>query len=259
MSKKYDGTPSWAFFSLVGCETALCCAGLATRSVITMPAYVRVHEERWKALPPEISAALQARLAPYRSAPSLSADGLLATRSGSSSTTIPERIEVSALADTRPHENRPLNPPVRLLAAAAAAERAERMGANQQQQRQQQKEQKQQPKKEEEQQQLRWQQRWQRELGGALAVELPPPPEPPPSEIPEEFCVYDAQLTGQQLPLASSKVKIFPTTKPSNRSEVVLLARCLEAMLAQAGTRTADALCAWDVTFGELVRQVCMH
>ena len=107
-----------------------------------MPAYVRVHEERWKALPPEISAALQARLAPYRSAPSLSADGLLATRSGSSSTTIPERIEVSALADTRPHENRPLNPPVRLLAAAAAAERAERMGANQQQkqQRQQQKE-----------------------------------------------------------------------------------------------------------------------
>ena len=152
-----------------------------------------------------------------------------------------------------------MNPPVRLLAAAAAAERAERRGANQQQQRQQQKEQKQQPKKEEEQQLLRWQQRWQRELGGALAVELPPPPEPPPSEIPEEFCVYDAQLTGQQLPLASSKVKIFPTTKPSNRSEVVLLARCLEAMLAQAGTRTADALCAWDVTFGELVRQVCMH
>ena len=248
---KFRGTPSRALHFSCAKPPAV---GRAIRNFLTMPAYV--HEERWKALPPEISAALQARLAPYRSAPSLSADGLLATRSGSSTTTIPERIEVSALADTRPHENRPLNPPVRLLAAAAAAERAERMGANQQQkqQRQKQKEQKQQQMKEPQQQQ-----RWQQELGGALAVELPPPPEPPPSEIPEEFCVYDAQLASQQLPLASSKVKIFPTSKPSNRSEVVLLARCLEAMLAQAGARTADALRAWDVTFGELVRQVCMH
>ena len=91
-----------------------------------------------------------------------------------------------------------------------------------------------------------------------LAVELPPPPEPPASEIPEEYHVYDLAGSRRSQPIIGTKC-LFPSTRPSNRSEVQHLARCLEGMLAEAGSSTLGALRAWDLVCGELVRQVFVH
>ena len=54
---------------------------------------------------------------------------------------------------------------------------------------------------------------------------------------------------------AAARYRIFPSTRPSSRSEVHMLARALEGMLRKAGPRTTDALRAWDIAFSELVRQ----
>lgn len=101
-------------------------------------------------------------------------------------------------------------------------------------------------------------------LSGTLAVEIAPP-EPPPSEIPEEYRLYDLHATRRAATLVAASPRgvqqtasyvVFPSTRPSNRSEVHHLARTLEAMLEKAGPRTAEALGAWDLTLSELVRQV---
>ena len=100
-----------------------------------------------------------------------------------------------------------------------------------------------------------------------LAVDLPPPPAaatPPVSEIPEEYHVYDMLESRQPVllgpdvpnPDQGRRYRIFPSTRPSNRSEVKHLARTVERMLEAAGPRTGEALQAWDIALSELVRQV---
>lgn len=92
---------------------------------------------------------------------------------------------------------------------------------------------------------------------GPLAVKLPAPPLPPPTEVPEEYHVYDLIDERKVLSLGDrSRYRIFPSTRPSNRSEVQHLGRALEQMLLRAGANSAEALRAWDVVFAELVRQV---
>jgi hypothetical protein len=104
-------------------------------------------------------------------------------------------------------------------------------------------------------------------FGKSLAVEIQKLREPPPTEIPVEFHIYDLASDRQPallLPAADgggrqSQYRIFPSTRPSSRSEVRLLAQALDRMLDEAGARTADALLAWDLTLAELVRQTFVH
>lgn len=150
------------------------------------------------------------------------------------------RLEVSSLADTLRDEILS-RPRPRLISAAAAKPRRSALAAQAQQ--------------------------------GSLAVEIPPPPPPPETEIPEEYFVFDLEANRRPVTLKDeladadgggggggsdllARYRIFPSTRPSSRSEVHLLAQVLERMLRQAGPRTSEALRAWDLAFSELVRQV---
>jgi hypothetical protein len=136
------------------------------------------------------------------------------------------RLEVSSLADTLRDEILS-RPRPRLISAAAAKPRRSALAAQAQQ--------------------------------GSLAVEIPPPPPPPETEIPEEYFVFDLEANRRPVTLKDeladadgggggggsdllARYRIFPSTRPSSRSEVHLLAQVLERMLRQAGPRTSEAL-----------------
>ena len=96
---------------------------------------------------------------------------------------------------------------------------------------------------------------------GFITGELSRPPAQP--EFPEEYEIYDLTTNRRALeikdpanPRRPAPYRVFPPTRPSNRSEVHALSVALEAMLDAAGNSTTHALQAWDHTFAELVRQV---
>jgi hypothetical protein len=100
-------------------------------------------------------------------------------------------------------------------------------------------------------------------------------PQPvPPSELPDEWHIWAAAkekrafnlshavsvaVGGQPLP-DLPRYRIFPSTTPSSRQEVLLLAQALDAMLARvSAARWEEQAEVYDLVLSELVRQVWVN
>eukprot|EP00302_Diacronema_sp_CCMP2436_P003764 CAMPEP_0179840836 /NCGR_PEP_ID=MMETSP0982-20121206/2157_1 /TAXON_ID=483367 /ORGANISM="non described non described, Strain CCMP 2436" /LENGTH=620 /DNA_ID=CAMNT_0021724771 /DNA_START=80 /DNA_END=1940 /DNA_ORIENTATION=+ len=110
-----------------------------------------------------------------------------------------------------------------------------------------------------------------RREGGPPAVQLDRvmPTPIPPSELPDEWHIYSAQREKRAFNLAAAaslatgqserdlpKYRVFPSTMPSSRSEVLLLQQVLERMLERVSSRWEEQADVYDVVLSELVRQV---
>ena len=82
---------------------------------------------------------------------------------------------------------------------------------------------------------------------GPLSFEVSPPPPQSTAVAPEEWTFYE--LAGQRQAVvitgaAESRpnYRVFPSTRPSSRSDVLQLSKTLDHMLADAGTSSGEAL-----------------
>jgi len=97
------------------------------------------------------------------------------------------------------------------------------------------------------------------------------PTAPPPTELPDEYHIFSASRNGRSfdlsraalgmgaLPGETPRYRIFPSTNPSSRHEVLLLNEALGKMLQVSGGKWEAQADVYDLVLAELVRQVWVH
>eukprot|EP00002_Diphylleia_rotans_P032922 TRINITY_DN6956_c0_g1_i1.p1 TRINITY_DN6956_c0_g1~~TRINITY_DN6956_c0_g1_i1.p1 ORF type:complete len:954 (-),score=186.04 TRINITY_DN6956_c0_g1_i1:48-2909(-) len=81
----------------------------------------------------------------------------------------------------------------------------------------------------------------------------------PDSTIHDQYHVFDDLLDGVTGKSTGKKVKIFPSTEPSNRSEALLLERSFDKMMKDAAGDFQKSLIFFQDCMNEMVRQVGIH